>query len=146
MSTVGDLKVASDQLERLYMETRDKGALYFKLPQMPSIDQQNGSLTVTYTDPVLRQDVELKPDIIVVEEAISAGNDNEELAEMLHIDLGAGGFMQTENVHRYPGGHQSRGDFRGVAAGVEAKKLSGAWMDAENVALQVNELLGKWHP
>ena len=138
---VGDLKVASDQLERLYMETRDKGTIYFKLREMPSITQENGSLTVSYSDPVILQDVELLPDIIVVEEAISAGNGNEELAEMLHIDLGAGGFMQTENVHRYPVATNREGIFV-VGGGAEAKKLSGARMDAQNAALQVTELLG----
>ncbi len=138
---VGDLKVASDQLERIYMQTRDKGTLYFKLQQMPAITQQNGNLTITYADPVIRQDVELNPDMIVVEEAISAGNDNEELAEMLRIELGAGGFMQTDNVHRYPVATNREGIFV-VGGGAEAKKLSGAWMDAENAALRVSELLG----
>lgn len=138
---VGDLKVASDQMERLYMETRDKGALYFKLSEAPAIAQENGSLTIRYADPVIRKDVELAPDIIVVEEAIEPGPANAELAEMLHIDLSASGFLQMDNVHRYPVSTNRAGIYV-VGAGREVKKLNGALMDAENAALQISELLG----
>jgi hypothetical protein len=36
----GDLKVAEDGLERLYLECRDKGAMYVKLTEMPTIVQE----------------------------------------------------------------------------------------------------------
>jgi heterodisulfide reductase subunit A-like polyferredoxin/coenzyme F420-reducing hydrogenase delta subunit len=138
---VGDLKVASDQMERLYMETRDNGALYFKLNEAPAITQQNGSLRIRYADPVIRKDVELAPDMIIVEEAIEPSPDNAELAEMLHIDLSPSGFLQTDNVHRYPVSTNRAGVYV-VGAGREIKKLNGALMDAENAALQISELLG----
>ena len=90
---VGDLKVASDQMERLYMETRDSGTLYFKLKEAPAIAQNNGSLAVRYADPVIRKEVELEPDLIVVEEAIEPNGANAELAELLRIDLSPSGFL-----------------------------------------------------
>lgn len=138
---VGDLKVASDQMERLYMETRDKGVLYFKLEQAPEVSQNNGNLSITYTDPVLRQEVTLEPDIIVVEEAIEAGTTNAELADMLRIDLSTSGFMQTDNVHRYPVATNREGIFV-VGSSREVKKINGAFMDAQNAALQITDLLG----
>ncbi len=138
---VGDLKVASDQMERLYMETRDNGALYFKLKEAPAISQNNGSLSVRYADPVIRKEVELEPDMIVVEEAIQPNGANAELAELLRIDLSPSGFLQTDNVHRYPVATNRAGIYV-VGAGRRVKKINGAMMDAENTALQITELLG----
>ncbi len=136
----GDLKVAEDGLERLYLECRDKGAMYVKLTAMPSITQA-GSLGITYDDPVLQRPVELTPDIIVVEEAIGADAVNTALAEMLRIDVGSMGFLQTDNVHRYPVSTNREGIFV-VGGSRRAKKRYSALMDAENAALQIHRLLG----
>ncbi|WP_319407771.1 hydrogenase iron-sulfur subunit [uncultured Desulfosarcina sp.] len=137
----GDLKVAEDGLERLYLECRDKGAMYVKLTAMPSVKQEGSALSITYEDPVLQRQVELTPDIIVVEEAIGADQVNAALAEMLRIDVGSMGFLQTDNVHRYPVSTNREGIFV-VGGSRRAKKRYGALMDAENAALRVRSLLG----
>jgi coenzyme F420-reducing hydrogenase delta subunit/Pyruvate/2-oxoacid:ferredoxin oxidoreductase delta subunit len=138
---VGDLKVASDQLERLYLQTRDKGALYFKLKQAPALSQAEGRLSVTYNDPVILKEVQVQPDLIVVEEAIEPGAVNPELAEMLRIDLSPSGFLQTDNVHRYPVATNREGIY--VVNGCrEVKNIKSAWMDSQNAALQISALLG----
>ena len=138
---VGDLKVASDELERLYLQTRDKGALYFKLKQAPAVSQENGNLSITYSDPVILKEVQVQPDMIVVDEAIEAGAGYPDLAEMLHIDLSPSGFLQTDNVHRYPVATNREGIYV-VGGGREIRNLNGAWMDAQNTALQIKNLLG----
>ena len=137
----GDLKVAEDGLERLYLECRDKGAMYVKLTEMPAISQEGGNLSITYDDPVLQRSVALSPDIIVVEEAIGADEVNAALAEMLKIDVGSMGFLQTDNVHRYPVATNREGIYV-VGGSRRVKKRYGAIMDAENAALRVRELLG----
>jgi len=137
----GDLKVAEDGLERLYLECRDKGAMYVKLTAMPSAKQEGGSLSIRYDDPVLQRQVELTPDVIVVEEAIGADQVNAALAEMLRIDVGSMGFLQTDNVHRYPVSTNREGIFV-VGGSRRVKKRYGALMDAENAALRVRSLLG----
>ena len=137
----GDLKVAEDGLERLYLKCRDKGAMYVKLTEMPALVQEGGALSITYDDPVLQRKVELSPDIIVVEEAIGADQVNSALAEMLNIDVGSMGFLQTDNVHRLPVSTNREGIF--VAGGSRrVKKRYGALMDAENAAIRVRSLLG----
>jgi heterodisulfide reductase subunit A-like polyferredoxin/coenzyme F420-reducing hydrogenase delta subunit len=138
---VGDLKVAEDGLERLYLECRDKGAMTIKLTGMPAVLQEAGVLSITYTDPVLQRKVELTPDIIVVEEAIGADQVNAELAAMLKIDVGSMGFLQTDNVHRYPVSTNREGIFV-VGGSRRVKKRTGALMDAQNVAIRVRNLLG----
>lgn len=137
----GDLKVAEDGLERLYLECRDKGAMYVKLSDMPAVSQEGGSLSVTYEDPILQRKVELTPDIIVIEEAIGADEVNAALAEMLKIDVGTMGFLQTDNVHRYPVSTNREGIFV-VGGSRRAKKRYGALMDAQNAAIRVRNLLG----
>ena len=137
----GDLKVAEDGLERLYLECRDKGAMYVKLDEMPVVTQEGGALSITYTDPVLQRRVELTPDIIVVEEAIGADQVNAALAEMLKIDVGSMGFLQTDNVHRYPVSTNREGIFV-VGGSRRVKKRYGALMDAENAAIRIHNLLG----
>ena len=140
----GDLKVASDELERLYLQTRDKGALYFKLKQAPSISQENGRLNVTYDDPVILKQIELQADLVVVDEAIEGDAAFGGLAEMLRVDLSPSGFMQTDNVHRYPVATNREGIYV-VGGSRQAPNLKGAWLDAQNAALQVSTLLGDGH-
>jgi quinone-modifying oxidoreductase, subunit QmoB len=137
----GDLKVAEDGLERLYLECRDKGAMYVKLTEMPAVVQNGNALAVSYDDPVLQRKAELTPDILVVEEAIGADQVNAALAEMLKIDVGSMGFLQTDNVHRYPVSTNRQGIFV-VGGSRRVKKRYGALMDAQNVAMRVRDLLG----
>ncbi len=137
----GDLKVAEDGLERLYLECRDKGAMYVKLTEMPALAQEGDALTITYDDPILQRKVQLSPDIIVVEEAIGADQVNRALAEMLGLDMGSMGFLQTDNVHRLPVSTNREGIFV-VGGSRRVKKRYGALMDAENAAIRIRNLLG----
>jgi heterodisulfide reductase subunit A-like polyferredoxin/coenzyme F420-reducing hydrogenase delta subunit len=138
---VNDLKVAGDDLERLYKAGRDRGAIYFKLPLAPRIEQQGGAVTLSFHDPVLRQDIELSPDLLVLEEAMIPSQINPELARILRIDMGPLGFLQTDNVHRFPVSSNREGIYV-VGPAREIEALSDAWMDAENTALRIRQLLG----
>ncbi|MBI9087362.1 MAG: hydrogenase iron-sulfur subunit [Desulfobacterales bacterium] len=138
---VNNIKVAEDGLERFYLQGRDKGAIYFKLTQMPLVSQTEDALAVGFTDPVLRRAMELVPDMIVVEEAIVASSDNPALADLLRIKQGAADFLQTENVHNYPVRSNREGVFV-VGASRGVGRLGGALTDAGNAALAVRGLLG----
>ena len=135
----GDLKVASDGLEMIYKDTRDKGATYFKLKEAPNISQDGK--TISFYDDVLRRDMELSPDFLVVEEAVCADQSNEGLAELLRIDVGPFGFLQKDNVHLFPVSSNREGIFV-VGATREVQNLPLIWTDVENVALKVKNLLG----
>jgi quinone-modifying oxidoreductase, subunit QmoB len=138
----GDLKVAANGLERIYLEGRDKGAIYVKLQEAPRFNAEGDALRVAYFDQVIRQDVELAPDLIVIEEAIEADALNADLAELLQIDAGPAGFLQSENVHRYPVSTNRVGIF--VIGGTRAPQgLDLAFVDAQTVALEIKALLGE---
>lgn len=137
----GDMKVASDSLERMYKKGREKGVIYFKLKEMPKITQADKLLSIAFYDPVVRRDIELAPDLLVVEEAICADHINWGLAELLRIDSGPGGFLQNDNVHLFPVRSNREGIFV-VGSSREVQNLPWAWTDVENAALEVKELLG----
>lgn len=138
---INDMKVAGDDLERLYKLGRDKGAIYFKLPGAPAIEQQGSETTISFHDPVLRSDIELSPDLLVIEEAMTPSQINPRLAEILRIDMGPMGYLQTDNVHRFPVNSNREGIYvAGSARDMEA--LSDAWTDVENTALAVKQCLG----
>ena len=138
---VNDLKVAAEQLERLYLQTRDKGVLFFKLSQAPAIEPLEGGVSITYHDPVILRDISVQADILVIEEAIKADCANAQLADMLRLDPGSEGFLQTDNVHRFPVATNREGIFV-VGGSRQVNSLGQALMDAENAALQIRELLG----
>ena len=137
----GDLKVAEDGLERFCLECRDKGTIYVKLNDNPSITQESNSLSITYLDPVLQRNVQLTPDIIVIEESVGSADTNTALAKTLKIDIGSMGFLQTDNVHRFPVNTNREGIFV-IGGSRRAKKRYGDLMDADNAAIHIQTLLG----
>jgi quinone-modifying oxidoreductase subunit QmoB len=138
---VNDLKVAAEDLERLYLQTRDRGVLFFKLTEAPAIAPQENGVSITYNDPVILRDVNVQADVLVIEEAIEADGANAQLAEILHLDMGKEGFLQSDNVHRYPVATNREGIFV-VGGSRQVKGLDQALIEAENAALEVRRLLG----
>lgn len=138
---VNNLKVAEDGLERQYKQGRDNGAIYFKLQAAPAISENNGELRVTFYDPVIRNDIELSPDMLVVEENLIADQQNASLAEILRIDMGPAGFLQKENVHRLPVNTNREGIFV-VGGSRDVQNTSKSLADVDNMLLRVKQLIG----
>ncbi len=138
---INDIKVAGNDLERLYKTGRDKGAIYFKLTQLPEISQQSDAPVVSFHDPVVRSDIEVEPDILVLEEAMTPSQINTKLAGILRIDLGPMGFLQTDNVHRFPVNSNREGIYV-IGSARDIQDLSEAWTDVENTVIQLKQLLG----
>ena len=135
----GDLKVASEGLDRLYREGRDKGAIYIKLTAPPKITSDGAK--ITHLDPVVRTHIELTPDLVVVEEAITPDPANQDLAALLRIDPAPGGFLQRDNVHFFPVRCNREGIFV-VGGAREVKNLSWTAIDASNAVIEIRNLLG----
>jgi heterodisulfide reductase subunit A-like polyferredoxin/coenzyme F420-reducing hydrogenase delta subunit len=137
---IGNIKVAGDGLERLYKEGRDKGASFYKLSEMPRIDTNGKKNLVSFFDPVLRENVELEADTVVMEEAILSDTINKELAELLQIDLTTFGYLQKDNVHRFPVNSNREGIFV-VGPARDTLGLPESWTDMGNVVLELQRLL-----
>lgn len=125
-----NMKVAGRGLERLFTKGRNQGVVCFKPLEKPTIEQGE-TLRVIVFDPVVRENVALEPDYIVVEEAVVVGKENLDLATLLRIDGDLDGFLPSNNVHRFPVNSNREGIF-----------IATKPQDAANVALRVGALLG----
>ncbi|MEA1968633.1 MAG: hydrogenase iron-sulfur subunit [Thermodesulfobacteriota bacterium] len=126
----GNVKVAADGLERLFTEGRHKGVVCFKPEKMPEITEENGKLKIVAKDPVIRDEVELEPDYIVVEERVSVALDDMNIASVLRIDSDLDCFLPSNNVHRFPVNSNREGIF-----------VVGNFKEAANAALRVKEFI-----
>jgi len=136
---VNNLKLTADGLDRIYKSGRDKGAIYIKSTQIPAVDKDGK--TISFHDPVIRKDVELLPDLIVVEEAFRADKASIDRAEILRIFQGPESFLQKDNVHFFPAGSNRDGIYV-VGAGRAVMSLPDAFTDIENAVLEIKNLLG----
>ncbi len=127
----GNMKVGAKGLERIFTQGRHAGVVCFKPAQMPTIEQSNDTIKITIKDPVVRTDIELTPDYLVVEEALVVGQQNIELAAKLRIDTDLDGLIPSNNVHRFPVKSNRDGIF-----------VVNNSTDATNAALRVRELIG----
>ncbi|MBF0469287.1 MAG: FAD-dependent oxidoreductase, partial [Desulfamplus sp.] len=127
----GNVKVGAKGLERIFTQCRHAGVVCFKPSRMPAIEQSGDTVKIVIKDPVVRTDVELTPDYIVVEEALVVGQKNLELAATLRIDTDLDGLLPSNNVHRFPAKSNRDGVF-----------VVNNSVDAANAALKVKGLIG----
>ena len=125
-----NVKVGGPGLERLFTQGRHLGVVCFKPLEKPAIDQGE-TLKITINDPVVRNEVVLEPDYIVVEEKLVVGKANLDLAATLRIDSDLDGLLPSNNVHRFP-----------VRSNREGIFVASQPVDTANVVLRVDDLLG----
>ncbi|MCD4743490.1 MAG: hydrogenase iron-sulfur subunit [Desulfobacteraceae bacterium] len=128
---VNNAKVGAEGLEKLFTKGRHDGVLCFKPENMPEIKQTSNELTIRTFDPVIRKDMEFSPDYIVIEESLQPDEKTDALKSILRIDTDFEGFLQSNNVHRFPVMTNRLGVY--VAHEETA---------AANIALKIKELLG----
>jgi heterodisulfide reductase subunit A-like polyferredoxin/coenzyme F420-reducing hydrogenase delta subunit len=138
---VGNVKLAHDGLEVLYKRSREKGVLYFKLRQPPRVSQNGSGLRVAFFDGVLRDEVALLPDVLVVEDAIRPSPQFYDLARILRIETDHDSFFQPDNVHCLPVQSNREGVYV-IGSARLPSNLPLAWADAQNAVLAVRNLLG----
>jgi heterodisulfide reductase subunit A len=97
-----DLKVSFAGGERLYRKAREEGVLFFKYAEPPDFRLENGKLSVslpddTFPDNEDLQEMTLTPDVIVLPETCQAGAKTDQLASILRIPLGKGGYLMEDN-------------------------------------------------
>ncbi len=138
---VNNIKLASDGLDRLYKESRDKGVIFVKTEEKPEVTANGDKISVKFFDKILRADASITSELIVIEENFAPDMINSEIAELLSIDLNSGNFFQTDNVRRFPVKTNRDGIFvAGSARKIQALSLN--YTDAENAAIFVKDFLG----
>lgn len=90
--------------EDFYRESAAKGTLFisFDEERKPRITIDNGKLRAVFWDPVLKQEVELEPDLVVLSAATVPNPGNKHLAEMLKVPLTKDGFFLEAHMKLRP--------------------------------------------
>ena len=90
--------------EDFYRESAAKGTLFISYDEerKPCITIDNGKLRAIFWDPVLKQEVDLEPDLLVLSAAIVPNPGNKHLAEMLKVPLTKDGFFLEAHMKLRP--------------------------------------------
>jgi heterodisulfide reductase subunit A len=75
--------------EDYYREAAIKGVLFINYgdERKPQVSNENGKIKVTLYEPVLREEVEVEPDVVVLSAATIPNPENKHVAEMLKVPL-----------------------------------------------------------
>jgi len=140
----GNLKVAGNGLETLYRRTKKAGTIYMKFTETtPDIQLgENGDVTITYVDEIIRERFNFNPDVTIIDEVFDLSAFSWDLSKELEIDTGPDGFIQSDNVHRATVFTNRKGIFvSGFSRGVQTKGDRQA--DVSSAAIAVLNLYHK---
>ena len=136
-----NLKVAGDGLESLYRDTKDAGTIYIKFTNdVPDLHQnEEDPVRIEFLDEITSRNFRLTPDMTVVDETIVPSRYATDLAKIFDIENDIHGFVQADNVHRYPVLTNRKGIVV-VGPSRSILDIDGRRIDAENAALAVTGL------
>lgn len=132
-----DLKVAAEGVEALSQSARATGVVFHTFTHSRPLFEQDaqGRVQIAFTDEVSGSDLRLRPDLVVVDEALTPSDTARDLARVLGLETDAAGFPQADNVHRLPVFTNRRGVLvAGAALPCEADAAS----DASNLLLALH--------
>jgi len=108
----GNVKVAEEGLERLYLEGREAGVVFFKVEEEKLEFIKNGDqVTLHFIDPLLGQAFELMPDLLVIDPRPILSAEMQSLAVSARLGMDPAGYLQSGNVHLWPQGLDRTGIF-----------------------------------
>ncbi len=97
------VKVAANGLEKRYRQTRDQGTLFFKFDgDGPVFEETSDGLAMIFADPVLGVELELVPDLVVVDESHRPDSTLKPLLDAIPSSVVTAPFLQPEST-RFPG-------------------------------------------
>ncbi|MCX8118916.1 MAG: CoB--CoM heterodisulfide reductase iron-sulfur subunit A family protein [Desulfobacterota bacterium] len=90
-------------MESYYAKAREAGVLFirYELEKRPVVSKKGEALSVTLLDPILNEEIELRPDLLVLSSA-TVPRENEELATMLKVPRTADGFFLEAHMKLRP--------------------------------------------
>ncbi|MEW6113957.1 MAG: hydrogenase iron-sulfur subunit [Thermodesulfobacteriota bacterium] len=92
------VKVAADGMERRYRETREAGTLFFKFDESgPVFEQDPNGLVIAFIDPILGVELELAPDLVVVDEHLAPPDSLKPLLDLIPCSAVTAPFLQPES-------------------------------------------------
>ncbi len=98
--------------EDFYTKARETGVMFIQYDneKRPLLQHNNGSLEISVFEPVLQENIEIHPDLIVLSTGIVPG-DNIETAKMLKVPLNSDGYFLEAHVKLRPVDFATEGIF-----------------------------------
>jgi heterodisulfide reductase subunit A-like polyferredoxin len=130
-------------MEEYYARARSKGIRFFRyeLDNKPEVRVDGESLMVAFQDPILKEKMEVSPDLVVLSSA-AVPRENEELAKLLKIQRTAEDFFLEAHMKLRPVDLASDGMY--VCGSAHAPKLiSETISQASAAAARASTLLSK---
>jgi heterodisulfide reductase subunit A len=100
--------------EDYYREAATKGVLFVNYAderKSQVSNNENGKLSVTFWEPVIKEEVELEPDLLVLSAAVIPNPDNKRVAEMLKVPLTKDGYFLEAHMKLRPVDFATEGVF-----------------------------------
>jgi heterodisulfide reductase subunit A len=99
--------------EDYYRSASEKGVLFINYDdeRRPNVTNENGELKVRFYEPVVGEEIEIKPDIVVLSAAIVPNPDNSRIAEILKVPMTRDGFFLEAHMKLRPVDFQTDGVF-----------------------------------
>jgi heterodisulfide reductase subunit A len=99
--------------EDYYREAAQKGVLFvnYEDERKPQVLDENGKLKVTFWEPVINEEVEIEPDLVVLSAATIPNPDNKHVAELLKVPLTKDGFFLEAHMKLRPVDFATEGVF-----------------------------------
>ncbi len=99
--------------EDLYRRARDGGVVFIRYDEQspPVVCKENDQLLVTVRDAHLRQELVIKPDLVVLSPGVVPDPYNEELSRLLKVPLDSHGFFVEAHIKLRPVDFASHGIF-----------------------------------
>ncbi|MFC1834033.1 hydrogenase iron-sulfur subunit [Thermodesulfobacteriota bacterium] len=131
------VKVAGAGLERHYRQIRQEGTLFFRFEgPSPHFQEAEDGLTILFVDPVLGQEMELVPDLIVVDEHQRPPSSLKPVLDGIPSSCVSAPFLQSEST-RFPGVRTPKAGIFAVGASRGDMSLEGSAYDEDALVLAI---------
>ncbi|MGQ9623933.1 MAG: FAD-dependent oxidoreductase [Candidatus Bathycorpusculaceae bacterium] len=96
-----------------YRKAAEKGVLFINYDdeRKPKVTSEGGKLKVRFYEPVMKEEIEIQPDTVVLSAATIPNPDNKRIAEMLKVPLTKDGFFLEAHMKLRPVDFQTDGVF-----------------------------------
>ena len=130
--------------EALYTEAREKGVIFLRYDDAnkPDVQSVDGQLQVSLLEPILREQLTLTPDLLVLSSAVVPAEGNRDLAELLKFSCTLEGFFLEAHVKLRPVDFPAEGIFLCGAAHYP-KFIDEAIAQAQAAAARAATILSK---
>ncbi|UCG36893.1 MAG: CoB--CoM heterodisulfide reductase iron-sulfur subunit A family protein [Candidatus Bathyarchaeota archaeon] len=99
--------------EKYYRKAASKGVIFvnYNDDRKPEVSSDGGKLKVLFWEPIIKEEITLEPDTVVLSAAVSPNPDSKRVSEMLKVPLTKDGFFLEAHMKLRPVDFQTDGVF-----------------------------------